>query len=67
MDKPAMIGKSLAIFRTVANSVSGGVDGMMPLAYEDILCPVETAPRPRRSRVKGNRLGALRDTRHAKR
>ena len=51
---PAMIGKYLTIFRTVANFVSVGLDGKtpamrlglakQPLTYEDILWPGERAP-----------------------
>ena len=66
---PAMIGKYLTVFRTVANFISVGTDGKtpamrlgfakQPLTYEDILWPGETAPRPRRSRRKGKRLAGL--------
>ena len=67
---PAMIGKCLTVFRTVANFISVGTDGKtpamrlgfakQPLTYEDILWPGETAPRPRRSRRKGRQLRWLR-------
>ena len=69
---PAMIGKYLTIFRTVADFISVGLDGRtpamrlglakQPLTYEDILWPGERAPRPRRVRLKGRRLSALRGT-----
>ena len=69
---PAMIGKYLTVFRTVANFISVGDDGktpamrlgfaQQPLTYEDILWPGEAAPRPRWSRRKGRRLGGLRRT-----
>ena len=74
---PAMIGKYLTIFRTVANFISVGLDGKtpamrlglakQPLTYEDILWPGERAPGPRPVRVKGRRLSGLRRTRHATR
>ena len=63
---PAMIGKYLTIFRTVANFISVGTDGKtpamrlgpakQPLTYEDIQWPGETALRPWRSRRKGKQL-----------
>jgi len=66
---PAMIGKHLTIFRTVANFISVGLDGktpamrlglaQQPLTYEDILWPGKRAPRPRRGRRKGRRLKDL--------
>ena len=69
---PAMVGKYLTVFRTVANFISVGTDGRtpaqrlglakQPLTYEDILWPGETAPRPRRIRRKGKQLTALRRT-----
>ncbi|MDE0372436.1 MAG: hypothetical protein OXI73_07830 [Rhodospirillales bacterium] len=69
---PAMIGKYLTIFRTVANFISVGTDGKTPamrlglaeepLTYEDILWPGERAPRPRPVRRKGRRLSGLRHT-----
>ena len=72
---PAVIGKYLTIFRTVANFISVGTDGKtpamrlglakQPLTYEDILWPGETAPRPRRVRRKGRWLSGLRHTPHA--
>ena len=73
---PAMIGKYLTIFRTVANFISVGTDGKtpamrlglakQPLTYEDILWPGERAPRPRRVRRKGRRLSGLRRVPRAK-
>ena len=72
---PAMVGKYLTVFRTVANFISIGTDGRtpamrlgfakQPLTYEDILWPGETAPRPRRSRRKGRQLAELRRTRRS--
>ena len=66
---PAMVGKYLTIFRTVANFISVGLDGRtpamrlglakQPLTYEDILWPGERAPRPRPVRRKGRRLSGL--------
>ena len=73
---PAMIGKYLTVFRTVANFISVGTDGKtpavrlglarQPLTYEDILWPGETAPRPRSVRRKGRRLSGLRRAPRAK-
>ena len=69
---PAMIGKYLRIFRTVANFISIGLDGKtpamrlglvkQPLTYEDILWPGEVAPHPRRTRRKGRKLAGLSGT-----
>ena len=63
---PAMVGKYLTVFRTVANFISVGTDGKtpamrrgfakQPLTYEDILLPGERAPRMRQSRRKGRQL-----------
>ena len=70
-----MIGKYLAVLRTVANFIGVGLDGKtpamrlglakQPLTYEDILWPGETAPRPRCVRRKGRRLSGLRGPRRA--
>ena len=69
---PAMIGKYLAVFRTMANFIGVGLDGKtpamrlglakQPLTYEDIVWPGETAPGPRRVPRKGRRLSTLRGT-----
>ncbi len=66
---PAMVGKYLTVFRTVANFISVGTDGKtpamrlglakQPLTYEDILWPGQRAPRPRQTRRKGKQLKVL--------
>ena len=67
-----MIGKYLAVLRTVANYIGVGLDGKtpamrlglakQPLTHEDILWPGERAPRPRPVRRKGRRLSGLQRT-----